>query len=229
VWNADLVGRFTFVQADATTPAAFCTSGTDNVENFDGRTSLGGSAVICDGSTFGPNVLAVTLRRTIVSGPRQGELVDSDITLNNEFDFSDGLFGAVVGHELGHVLGLDHPDQCGLDFNVLMRSVLRSTSDPCFVREPVADDIAGAAMIYPLVGPTPTTTPTPATGCGDADGSGGLTVTDGVQTLRGAAGLSSPCTPAVCDVDGDGSITVTDGVNVLRGAAGLPAVLTCGG
>jgi hypothetical protein len=63
--------------------------------------------------------------------------------------------------------------------------------------------------------------------CGDADGSGAVTVTDGVQTLRAAAGLSSPCTLATCDVNGSGAITVTDGVAVLRGAAGLPLAGTC--
>jgi hypothetical protein len=63
--------------------------------------------------------------------------------------------------------------------------------------------------------------------CGDADGSGTVTVTDGVQTLRAAADLSSPCTPARCDVDGSGTITVTDGVLVLRDAAGLPLGGTC--
>ena len=63
--------------------------------------------------------------------------------------------------------------------------------------------------------------------CGDADGSGAVTVTDGVQTLRAAAGLSSPCTLATCDVNGSGTVTVTDGVAVLRGAAGLPLGGTC--
>jgi hypothetical protein len=63
--------------------------------------------------------------------------------------------------------------------------------------------------------------------CGDADGSGSVTVTDGVQTLRAAAGLTSPCTPGRCDVNGSGTITVTDGVQVLRGAAGLPLGGTC--
>lgn len=59
--------------------------------------------------------------------------------------------------------------------------------------------------------------------CGDADDSGTVTVTDGVQVLRFAAGLSSGCTSASerCDVDGDGTIGVSDGVNVLRAAAGL--------
>jgi hypothetical protein len=65
------------------------------------------------------------------------------------------------------------------------------------------------------------------TTCGDADGSGAVTVTDGVQTLRAAAGLSSPCTLATCDVNGSGAVTVTDGVAVLRGAAGLALGGTC--
>lgn len=68
-----------------------------------------------------------------------------------------------------------------------------------------------------------------ADGCGDADGSGAVTVTDGVQTLRAAAGLSSPCTPARCDLDGGGSVSVSDGVNVLRAAAGLTVNLACPG
>lgn len=65
--------------------------------------------------------------------------------------------------------------------------------------------------------------------CGDADGSGAVTVTDGVLTLRAAAGLDSSCTDAVCDVDGSGAVTVTDGVNVLRTAAALPAADECVG
>jgi hypothetical protein len=65
--------------------------------------------------------------------------------------------------------------------------------------------------------------------CGDADASGSVTVTDGVATLRAAAGLSSSCTTATCDVDGSGSITVSDGVNVLRKAAGLAVTENCPG
>jgi len=63
--------------------------------------------------------------------------------------------------------------------------------------------------------------------CGDADGNGSVSVTDGVQTLRAAAGLPSPCTLARCDVNGNGEVTVTDGVQVLRNAAGLPLTGTC--
>jgi hypothetical protein len=65
--------------------------------------------------------------------------------------------------------------------------------------------------------------------CGDADGSGSVGVSDGVQTLRAAAGLESLCTPGVCDVDGSGTITVTDGVSVLRKAAGLTITESCSG
>jgi hypothetical protein len=63
--------------------------------------------------------------------------------------------------------------------------------------------------------------------CGDADGNGAITVTDGVQTLRAAAGLASSCTLARCDLDASGTVSVTDGVNVLRAAAGLAVTLGC--
>jgi hypothetical protein len=63
--------------------------------------------------------------------------------------------------------------------------------------------------------------------CGDPDQSGAPGVTDGVQSLRAAAGLSNNCTIAACDVDGSGTITVTDGVNILRAGAGLPSESAC--
>jgi hypothetical protein len=67
--------------------------------------------------------------------------------------------------------------------------------------------------------------------CGDADASGSVTVTDGVQVLRSAAGLSSTCTTngSSCDVDGSGTATVSDGVNVLRKAAGITITENCPG
>jgi len=71
--------------------------------------------------------------------------------------------------------------------------------------------------------------PAAAQECGDADGSGSVGVSDGVQTLRAAAGLESLCTAAVCDIDGSGAITVTDGVSVLRKAAGLVVDERCDG
>lgn len=65
--------------------------------------------------------------------------------------------------------------------------------------------------------------------CGDADDNGAVTVSDGVNVLRAAAGLDGPCRDNVvaCDVDGNGAVSVTDGVRVLRAAAGLPETFTC--
>jgi hypothetical protein len=76
-------------------------------------------------------------------------------------------------------------------------------------------------------------TPTSASAqvCGDADGNGSVNVTDGVQVLRAAAGLTSTCTQNAndCNIDGAGDVTVTDGVNVLRKAAGLSVTENCPG
>jgi hypothetical protein len=63
--------------------------------------------------------------------------------------------------------------------------------------------------------------------CGDVDETDTVTVTDGVQVLRAAAGLSSDCSPEICDIDVSGAIGVTDGVIVLRKAAGLAIEENC--
>lgn len=89
----------------------------------------------------------------------------------------------------------------------------------------LSNDPAGLCPGVPT--PTPTVTPAPGAVCGDADGNGSVTVTDGVNVLRGAVGLPGCTNLAVCDVDGSGAMTVTDGVNVLRAAASLPATMTC--
>jgi hypothetical protein len=224
VWNGDLPGRFTFVEATAATPVTFCDTG-------DGRTSIGGGATLCDGTTFAPRILAITLSIFFSSGPQAGQLIDANVVVNQRFTFTPDYFRATLTHELGHVLGLAHPDACGRDFNVLMRSSEKFfPGDACFVVAPTVADVNGATTIYDLTGPTPTTTPSPAPTpgvCADADLSGTVTVTDGVQTLRAAAGLSSVCEPARCDVDGNGTVSVTDGVDVLRLAAGLPFTANC--
>jgi hypothetical protein len=213
IWNTDLPGRFALI--NATHPVAFC-------DPNDGRVSVGGTTTLCDGTTYGSRVLAVTF--SIFS---LRELIDANITVNQAFNFTQAGFQATLAHEFGHVLGLSHPDQCDKDFNVLMRSSsLFGPQDPCFVLDPTQADINGVERIYPVVNPVPTPTATPGL-CGDADLSGTVTVTDGVQTLRAAADLSSSCTPARCDVDGNGTISVTDGVNVLRAAAGLSFTANC--
>jgi hypothetical protein len=214
VWNGDLADRFTFIEHGDATPVAFC-------DGDDGRTSVGGTTHLCDGTSYGARVLAVTLSRFFDSGPQAGQLVDADITVNQSFKFTQKGFQATLAHEFGHVLGLAHPNQCDRDFNVLMRSAsLFASDEPCFVLDPTSDDLNGARSIYPFRNPAPVV-------CGDADQNGTVTVSDGVQTLRAAAGLSSSCTVARCDVDGGGTITLADGVAVLRTAAGLTSIAQC--
>jgi hypothetical protein len=216
IWNTGLPGRFALL--DATAPVEFC-------NDEDGKVSVGGTDTLCDGTTYGNRVLAVTLSIFFSSGPQAGELIDANITVNNGFTFSQGGFQATLAHEFGHVLGLSHPDQCGDDFNVLMRSSsLFGSSEECFVLDPTDADLNGAKRIYPVINPVPT--PTPGL-CGDADLNGSINVADGVHTLRSAAELPSNCTLARCDVDGNGTISVSDGVNVLRGAAGLSFPANC--
>ncbi len=224
-WNDDLGGRFRYVEADAAHPVAFC-------DATDGRTSIGGSPQFCGGQSFGSNVVAVTLRVTITSGPQRGEQQDADVVLNPKFNdlFTPAFFRVVIEHELGHVLGLDHPDQCGRDANVLMRSAFTfADGDPCFVSAPTADDLAGATMIYPVVNPEPT--PTPAPVCGDVDGNGTVTLSDLASVLAAAVDLASGCdlVPSRCDVDGGDGIDVIDAANVERRAFGLPAANACAG
>jgi len=88
--------------------------------------------------------------------------------------------------------------------------------------------LVGGGLIALFIAVLPTVAPAQIFKlCGDVDDNDQVTVSDGVQVLRAAAGLSTDCTDAVCDVDVNGSIGVTDGVIVLRKVAGLPITENC--
>lgn len=111
-----------------------------------------------NGSAFAPNVLAVALTR--VTGTTRAE---GDVLFNTAWQW-DSYRGPranhpdrfdirrVALHELGHVLGLDHPDEDTPPQSVvaIMNSRISNTLDAL-----QADDIAGAQALYGAPGFVP--------------------------------------------------------------------------
>lgn len=118
------------------------------------------------GSSFGSNTLAITGWST-----RNGIMVEADVLFNNHQSWDSyrgalrfGGSGYAIGeirrvllHELGHAIGLNHPDQHGQHVTAVMNSIVSN------VELPTADDISGAQSMYgaPSGAPMPTPTPTP--------------------------------------------------------------------
>jgi len=101
---------------------------------------------------FGENVLAVTLSWTSSSPRGDGTYrrTQSDILFNSAWNW-DSYRGnlqqpqdirRVAVHELGHVLGLDHPDQDGQSVTAIMNAYVSN------IDSPQTDDLTGAQLLY---------------------------------------------------------------------------------
>ena len=138
-----------FLGAVQFAPTIVAVGGTNSNDSVN---ELAFSATV-EGQAWGSGVLAVTLSSSFTS---IHERASADILFNTAYTW-DSYRGSqtsskdirrVALHELGHVLGLDHPDQAGQSVSAIMNSTV-SNLDAL-----TADDIAGAQNLYGLPGVT---------------------------------------------------------------------------
>ncbi|MCA9520945.1 MAG: hypothetical protein KC609_08225 [Myxococcales bacterium] len=153
-WNAVSCSDFAFVDGGSTPNSL---SGLDPRTREPDRENL--IVFRDDDWTHQKDLLALT---TVIFSNTTGEIVDADLELNSfrySFSVSDtDVLNDVqntVTHELGHVLGLDHP--CGNDPSCGGDDLLKETT--MYQNAPVGelkkrdlaqDDIDGLCAIYPL-------------------------------------------------------------------------------
>ena len=132
------------------------------VASGDGVNSVVFSATVF-GQAFGAGTLAVTYYRW-----QGANFVESDVLFNSAQNFDSyrgpiqygpnyyaiGDIRRILLHELGHVLGLNHPDAAGQQVDAVMNSFVsnRETLSP--------DDITGAQSLYGAAAPPPVTSST---------------------------------------------------------------------
>ncbi len=150
LWNEQIAGtQFIYTEAPPGTAAS----------EGDGVNSMQFASTIY-GEKFGASTLAITLIDFTGS-----QTTETDVLFNTAFRFNSfrGVYAIFNGisyfdlhriaeHELGHVLGLDHPDEHGQTVVALMNSKVGELFDL------QADDIQGAVALYgaPPDPPTPT-------------------------------------------------------------------------
>ncbi len=152
LWNEQMGGtQFTWTVAATGTAASM----------GDGVNSLQFGSTIY-GDSFGSSVLAVTVGRNSGSVTTEADVIFNTAQSFDSYRGSSTTAGVegfvdlhrVAIHELGHVLGLDHPDEHGQTVAAIMNSSVSLTDHL------QADDVAGAVAIY---GAPPNPPPTSGT------------------------------------------------------------------
>ena len=157
-WNAAAAPAIDAWNAMGTIQLATVMDSTKPVSSGDGINSTSFASTVF-GDSFGSGVLAVTYYT--YQGSTFGE---ADILFNKAQTF-DSYRGnlqfnsqgkcicdiqRVFLHELGHALGLNHPDSAGQHVDAVMNSVVSNLSQLS------TDDEAGIHFLYGAPGPTPT-------------------------------------------------------------------------
>ncbi|MBV9489517.1 MAG: VCBS repeat-containing protein [Verrucomicrobia bacterium] len=123
----------------------------NNPNGFDVNNDLNeagfGSSI--DGSILGSDTLAVTEIYYTPGNPNT--FAPTDIVFSTAYAWNSYRgplqnspidLRRVALHELGHFIGLDHPDQYGQNVNAIMNSVISNTDDL------TSDDVAGGQYLY---------------------------------------------------------------------------------
>jgi hypothetical protein len=150
LWNQQISGiEFTWTVAPTGTAASA----------GDGVNSMQFSSTVY-GDKFGANVLAITLINSSGDATLENDVIFNTANKFNSYRDTSAVAGTqgsvdihrIALHELGHVLGLDHPDENGQNVVAIMNSIV-STVDTL-----QADDVAGAVSRYGApANPPPTT------------------------------------------------------------------------
>ncbi len=108
------------------------------------------NSVFFDSTLFGEDFGSRTLATTLY-WYRGSRMTEADVVFNTEYSWNSYRgslrsdlrdFRRVAIHELGHALGLDHPDENGQSVTAIMNSTISNVDNL------VSDDIAGAQALY---------------------------------------------------------------------------------